>query len=213
MVKKRISIKGEKIHDVGYRLLLMNLAADLGIENFNAKNVKKDGKEAVEVLIDASGENVSKFFDLVNEEENQPEHAKVDSVDIGDYDGWVGTLDSFRSGFMAFQQQKFAVAGVGLLNVQEGMLTEMKGLKNEMHEFRKESGEKQDQMLDKQDSTIDKIDDMHHDLAGRFDTLRGDYGVIYKTIVEMLDEMRKERKESNERTEKLVKAILQSKKG
>ena len=67
----------------------MNMAADMGIENFNAKNVKKDGREAVEVLIDASGENVSRFFDIANEKENQPERAKVDSMDVEDYDGWV----------------------------------------------------------------------------------------------------------------------------
>ncbi len=128
-MKKRILIKGRKVHDVAYRLFLMNLAGDIGIENFNARNIKEKDRQVVKVLVESSGDNINKFFNIVREPENFPEHADVDSdsISIEDYGDYIGTLDSFRLGFMAYQQSKFANAAVGLLN--------------EVKEFRKENRE------------------------------------------------------------------------
>jgi acylphosphatase len=50
MVKKRKLIKGREVHGVGYRLFLMDLAEEFGIEKFYAKNAMKNGVEVVEVF-------------------------------------------------------------------------------------------------------------------------------------------------------------------
>jgi len=142
-MKKRILIKGRKVHDVAYRLFLMNLAGDIGIENFNARNIKEKDRQVVKVLVESSGDNINKFFNIVREPENFPEHADVDSdsISIEDYGDYIGTLDSFRLGFMVYQQSKFANAAVGLLG--------------EFKEFRMESGEKQDKTLEKLDKMLE----------------------------------------------------------
>ena len=113
-MKKKILIRGKKVHDVGYRLFLMNLADDLGIENFDAKNIKEDGEPKVKVLVESPEDITEKFFSTAKED--FPKHADVDSVDMEDYDGRVKSLESFRSGFMASQQLKIANAGVAMVN-------------------------------------------------------------------------------------------------
>ena len=92
----------------------MNLADDLGIENFDAKNIKEDGEPKVKVLVESPEDITEKFFSTAKED--FPKHADVDSVDMEDYDGRVKSLESFRSGFMASQQLKIANAGVAMVN-------------------------------------------------------------------------------------------------
>jgi len=61
MVKKKVIIKGGKVHDVGYRLFLMNLAGKLEIERFDADNILANGKQCVEVLVESSENKIKKF--------------------------------------------------------------------------------------------------------------------------------------------------------
>ena len=112
MVKKRILIKGRKVHDVGYRLFLMDLAEEFGIEKFYAKNAMKNGVEVVEVLIECSEIDAEKIFNFVRED--FPVHVAVDSIDMEDYDGIIRSLDSFKSTFMASQLSKIAQSGIEL---------------------------------------------------------------------------------------------------
>ena len=139
-MKKKISIKGGKVHNVGYRLHLMNLADDVGIENFDAKNIKEAGVEAVRVLVESSEDNILEFFDIAKK--GFPPHAVVESVDVDEYDGRVKPLESFRSAFNSAQLSKIANVGVTMLGKQDQMLG------------------KQDQMLGKQDQTINTLQDI-----------------------------------------------------
>lgn len=129
-MKKKILIKGNKVHDGGYRLFLMETADEFGIENFYAKNVKVKDKEAAIALIESENSKVEIFFNFVKE--NFPQGAVVSSVDSEGYDGNIKPLESFRSAFSASQLSKIAQSGVGMLK-------------------------KQDQMLEKQDQTINEI--------------------------------------------------------
>ncbi|ODS42527.1 MAG: hypothetical protein MSIBF_04215 [Candidatus Altiarchaeales archaeon IMC4] len=218
MVKKKILIEGEKVHDVGYRLFLMNCADDFRIENFDAKNIISDGKQCVRVLVESSEDNVNRFLAFVERKENRPENAEVDSIKPGDYDDYVKSMDSFRSGFMAYQQYKFVSVGSKMLNEMECVKTETQNLKIETENMHTDLIDRSDKLnnnittrFDKLDKTITKeFNDLNCNITNSFGTLRGDYGVIYKTMVKMFEEMQKERKASDKRTEKLVKAIIQS---
>jgi acylphosphatase len=228
-VKKKILIKGEKVHDLGYRLFLMNSAEDFMIEEFDARNVKEDGKEAVRVLVESDEKNVNKFIEFVKKKENRPEHAKVDSVDVSEYRDYVKPLESFRSGFMAYQQQKF-------VNVAIGVRGEVSGVREEVKSFRVESSEKQDNMLDKQDQTVNELQgfrkeskenfeslktetcELRTETSENFNTLNTKYDVISQNMNSILMELVKEREESvkerkefRKSIEKLVEAILASK--
>ena len=114
MIKKKILIKGEKVHDVGCRLYLMNLAGKLEIEKFDADNIYEDGRQCVEVLLGSSKSKIEKFFDIIGKKEKFPAHAKIDCADIEDYDSDIQSLESFRSGFIAYQQQKSINALTGV---------------------------------------------------------------------------------------------------
>ena len=121
-MKKKILIKGNKVHDVGYRLLLMDLAEDIEIGNFDARNVMKGNKQIVSVLIESSENNVTEFFNQVKEKDNMPEHAEVDSMDWEDYGERVKSFERYERSFMRWQQAKIANSGVGILEVQKLIL-------------------------------------------------------------------------------------------
>ncbi|ODS35120.1 hypothetical protein BEH94_09365 [Candidatus Altiarchaeales archaeon WOR_SM1_SCG] len=153
-MKKKISIKGGKVHNVGYRLHLMNLADDVGIENFDAKNIKEAGVEAVRVLVESSEDNILEFFDIAKK--GFPPHAVVESVDVDEYDRRVKPLESFRSAFNSAQLSKIANVGVTMLGKQDQML----GKQDQMLGKQDQMLGKQDQMLGKQDQTINTLQDI-----------------------------------------------------
>ena len=123
----------------------MNLADDVGIENFDAKNIKEAGVEAVRVLVESSEDNILEFFNIAKK--GFPPHAVVESVDVDEYDRRVKPLESFRSAFNSGQLSKIANVGVTLLGKQDQMLG------------------KQDQMLGKQDQTISTLQDIKADTS------------------------------------------------
>ncbi|WP_048085495.1 acylphosphatase [Archaeoglobus veneficus] len=81
-MKLRITIKG-KVHGVGYRVKLINMALEYGIDRFGVFNVEIDGKQAVTCLIDAPDEIVEIIKQRIKAE--KPEKAVVESVDFEDY--------------------------------------------------------------------------------------------------------------------------------
>ncbi len=115
-MKKKITIKGKKVHDVGYRLFLMDTAEDFEIENFDAKNLKEDGKEVVTVKIESSEENVNSFINFVKT--NFPEQAEVDkeSIFVSDCEDKIKPLYVFERSFNRHQMQKFVNASLKVRN-------------------------------------------------------------------------------------------------
>ena len=66
-MKVRITITG-KVHDVGYRPFLLDLADSLLIERFDARNVMLKGKQAVVVLVEGDKDRINQFIELVKTE-------------------------------------------------------------------------------------------------------------------------------------------------
>ncbi len=150
MKAKKIIIKG-KVHDVGYRLFLLNEAESLFIENFDARNVVVDDEQRLVALIGGPEEKINGFTDFV--QLNYPPDASVLAVEVEDYTEKVRSIESFRQSFMVSQTAKLVQAGVGMLGKQDmvlGKLDMMLGNQDAMLE-------KQDRMLEKQDETINVI--------------------------------------------------------
>ncbi|TDA25635.1 MAG: acylphosphatase, partial [Archaeoglobi archaeon] len=82
----KITITG-KVHGVGYRAFLLEGADSLLIPNFEARNVKINGKEALIVLIDGEKEQIESFVRFVKE--NKPENAVVEEIRVEEYHGIV----------------------------------------------------------------------------------------------------------------------------
>jgi len=246
-VKKRILIKGKKVHNVGYRPLLMEKAQELKILNFHAKNVKdkEDGKQVVDVRVGGEGERIDNFLKFVHE--NLPEQAEVENIaaEEKEYEEDIMTLDEFSRVFSASQLSKIAQAGLGMIEMQKQTI-EMQKQALGKHD---ETLDKQDQMLEKQDQSIAIIksgnemlatkqdqtisiiksgvdetrafraenktilQDFHQDTIQRFDSLDVKYGRIAENIERILEELKEERQEYRESIEKLVNAIIESRKG
>lgn len=138
-MKLRITITG-RVHDVGYRLFLLNQADSLLINKFDARNVLIGGKQALIVLVEGEERQVEEFVELVKSE--KPEKAVVEEVKVEEHDGPVRSIDSYRNSLMLEQLNKIVQTGLDMLERQDQML------------------EKQDTMLEKQDTMLAKMDQM-----------------------------------------------------
>ena len=144
MIRKRLLVKGQKVHDVGYRPFLLGLAESLEIERFFADNIFIEGKQAVYALIDSSEENAKAFIEIASSK--FPENSDVEKVEAEDYTGNVMKTESYYRYLTAMQLSRIATYGGNML-------------------------EKQDRMLEKQDTTICILERVSEDTSDMKSTL------------------------------------------
>ncbi len=82
-MKLKITITGPKIHDVGYRPWLVEIAMSMGLKGFDVYNDEEDGQQMVIALIEADDRRTQRFLSAVNAK--RPQLAKVSSIISGDY--------------------------------------------------------------------------------------------------------------------------------
>ena len=127
MIQKKIIIKGQKVHDVGYRLFLLDDAEDRLIPFLSVKNIRNK-EQVVEVLACGEEDRVERFIEFVKN--NFPDDAEVNSVSVGDYEGDIRTIESFSRSFSISQLSKIARTGVAMLNLQSGMNDVLSNMNN-----------------------------------------------------------------------------------
>jgi len=142
----KITIAG-KVHGVGYRAFLLEGADSLLIPNFEARNVKINGKEALIVLIDGEKEQIESFVRFVKE--NKPEKAVVEEIRVEEYRGTVRDIERFRAGFNSTQLSKIIQVGLVMVEKQDETISIVKDVSSKM-----------DLMLKKQDETIVAVKDV-----------------------------------------------------
>ena len=152
MIKKKIIIKGQKVHDVGYRLFLLDEAEARLIPFLSVKNIRNKA-QVVEVLAGGEEDRVERFIEFVKT--NFPDDAEMDSVSVDDYEGDIRTIESFSRSFSISQLSKIARTGIAMLklqsnmnnvqnnmsNVQSNMNDVQSSMNENLKEFRKETGE------------------------------------------------------------------------
>lgn len=106
---KKITIQG-KVHNVGYRLFLLEQADAMFIPFFDARNIKINNKEALIVLVDGEESQLDEFVDFVNS--NYPEKADVKKVTVEDYSGKIREIDKFRQSLNTLQLSKIVQSGL-----------------------------------------------------------------------------------------------------
>ncbi len=161
-MKLRIAIKG-RVHDVGYRLFLLELADSLLIDKFDARNVKINGKQAVVVLVDGDEKQLKEFVEVVKSE--KPEMAVVESIEIEEYEGRVKDIERFRSGFNTAQLSKIVQVGLKMLERQGETIKEIRNV-----------GEKVDGVSKKLDRTNELLEQ-------RFERLEEEIERIKRALV------------------------------
>lgn len=123
-MKVKIIITG-KVHGVGYRVKLINLALEYGIDRFSVFNTFIDGKEDIVCLIDAPDDIIELFKQRIKTE--KPEKAVVEDVKFEEYRYEVPLIERCMQ---AFQMEHWGKAIPILLN----MLDEIKDVKRVVRE-------------------------------------------------------------------------------
>ena len=119
-VKKRLMIKGQKVQDVNYKLLLFEFAELNGLMGFYVRNIDGD----VEVLMEGDGKNIDNFIKTVMI--SHPPHVKVEKIITEEYEGIVMSIESF---YRLFKLQLL----VEIAEIMERMIRALKNaeLKNQ----------------------------------------------------------------------------------
>ena len=235
IIKKKLVIEGEKVHDVGYRLFLMDLADDFLLPCFSAKNKVKDGRQIVEVFVGGKEIVVEKFVSLAKKE--YPQNSKVDKVLDYDYDEDIRSMESFSRSFSTSQLAKIAGAGVSMLGKQDTTIDlqkQMLGKQDKTVNIIREGNEKlSKEIRTGNEKVTGKLDRIHNDLSvnlkafhkdtiARFDVVDDKYGKISENIgktiyainrtcdntEKLLEKSERDRKDYRKSLDDLVGAIV-----
>ncbi len=211
-IKKKLVIEGEKVHNVGYRLFLMDLADDFLLTCFSAKNKVKEGKQIVEVLAGGKRCGVEKFISLAKKE--YPPNSKVAKVSDYDYDEDIRSIESFSRSFSTSQLAKIAGAGVSMLGKQDtaidlqkhtlGKQDQMLDKQDQMLGKQDQMVEKQDQLLGKQDQMVEKQNKNTEVLSGKLDNIHNDLSEKQDKTIKILTETKSQ---TVQRSDKLDKSF------
>ena len=102
MPKQKVIITGDKVHDVGYRVILVNKAFSLGVNNFNTFNSTINGTQSVITMIEADEDVINEFKDFI--QSFIPEGAIVDNIDFKEY---LNTVPPIERVMQAFQMEQW----------------------------------------------------------------------------------------------------------
>ncbi len=151
MQKIKAKITGKKVHDVGYRVLLVNKALSLGVNNFNTFNTYLDDAQAVISIIEADDEAIEEFKNFVTT--FIPKESIVESISFEEYKNTVPPIERVMQAFQMEQWGKGIPILLQMLEKQDKMLG------------------KQDKMLEKQDTTIHILKKVSEDTSDMNSTL------------------------------------------
>lgn len=177
-MKLKAKIKGSKVHEVGYRSLLMAGVLGLGIQRFSAQNKKENGEQAVIVLVEGEEKQIAEFKDFV--ENNIPDRALVSAMTFEDYEGHIMSVSDYSQLNLNEQLNKGIPALLRIDEKQDKML----GKQDQMLGKQDQMLEKQDKMLEKQDKTITILKEVKDDTSA----IRIDISALRKDTSETLFE-------------------------
>ena len=166
-MKLKFIFKGKKVHDVGYRVLLLNKAMSLGVDNFNTFNTSIDGIQTVIAIIEAGAESIEEFKVFVNT--TMPEGAELDEISFDEYKNAIPPIERCMQAFQMEHWGKGIPILVKMLETQEKML----GNQDQMLGKQDQMLGKQDQMLGKQDQILGKQDQTITTIKEEGDKIRG----------------------------------------
>jgi len=143
-----IVISGPKVVEVGYRPFLLLNAMNYRIDRFFAYNVAGAGSMAVVARVQGPEEKINQYVDFVRS--NFPAHAKVDGLEVRDFEGEVMDASVFLQ-LLQFEQINKAIPAILSIDKKQDIMIEKQGLMLDKQDI---MIEKQGLMLDKQDQNL-----------------------------------------------------------
>ena len=131
-MKYKITIEGQKVHDVGYRPFLISLADGFDIQRFAVKNAVVEDEQVVIAKIEAEETQFSEFMDAVRVE--RPQKAEVSNITYEPFEGHVPSIIKTSMLNMNAQLAK-GIAAIGtMIEKQDITAMELKGLRQDLAE-------------------------------------------------------------------------------
>ena len=237
-MKRAIIIVKGRVQKVGYRDLVADRAMDLGVVGF----VENQPDRTVKIIAEGEEEILEEFVKKAQPEDDPLIRITQVDVEYEKATGEFEFFEIKRGSSEEETAERLDTAAKSLKELIKTTAMMNENLGNKIDADREEisstikSGNemlaaKQDVMLGKQDQTISIIksgvdetresreenktilQDFHRDTIQRFDNLDTKYGKIAENIERILEELKEERKEYRESVEKLVNAIIESRKG
>jgi len=160
-MKMQASITGNPVHEVGYRIFLLQKALGFGIQRFDAHNEVSNGNQQVIVHAEGEPDQIEAFSAFIRSK-SYPE-AIISDISVHEYTGYIINIIDYMHMIQIEQLSKGITAIISIDKKQDRMLDKQDQMLD-----------KQDQMLDKQDQVIQKIDHMETAITGEIKDLRID---------------------------------------
>jgi len=174
-VKAKITIKGRRVQDVGYRLFLLSKAHSL--KGFEAANIGED----LIILIEGDEPTVNRFIQIVKSE--KPPLAEVSEVIVEGYDGEVMDVREYREQLSLEQLVKIATVGVEMRDDIKEMKGDMKEMKGDIKTMLK----KQDETLAEIRATRNEIIATRSELREEIRATRGEIKALREDLKQYMD--------------------------
>ena len=174
-MKVKITIKGRRVQDVGYRLFLLSKAHSL--KGFEASNVGED----LIVLIEGDDATVNRFIQTVKSD--KPPLADVSEVIVEGYDGEVMGVKEYREQLSLEQLVKIATVGVEMRDDIKEMKADMKEIKGDIKEIKGDIKT----MLKKQDETLVEIRATRNELREEIRATRDEIRALREDLKQYMD--------------------------
>jgi acylphosphatase len=178
MKKVELIIKGQKVHDIGYRPFLLQRALERGIGKIFAFNSHKNAKKIVVVRAEGDEEIIGSFIEYITA--NYPNGAQVDEIEQRDFSGPLDDAYQYMM-LLQFEQISKAVPAILSLDRKQDIMI---GKQDVMIEKQDVMIEKQDVMIEKQDTTIGILRSVRDDTSA----IREDISCLRKDTLESLQE-------------------------
>ena len=174
-MKLKVKIIGPKVHDVGYRYLLMSNAIDLGLKGFHARNRAGEKEQEVIALVEGDEEAITDFKAMVGAK--KPEHATVSNITFDDYQGDIMRTGEYAQVCSAQQLNKAIPVLLEIRDNTKNTLVEIKAVRktgdetlNEIKAVRKNTdatpqiSEDMKAVRKTTDATLEEIKGMREDI-------------------------------------------------
>ena len=126
-MKLKVKITGPKVHDVGYRPYLTELAMRLALRGFEVYNDDEAGQQVVIALVEGDEQRIAKFYNSAMKE--RPPLATVDNVKSEDFTDDITPLWQFASINTASQMNKAIPLLLAVKDNTDATLEEIKAVR------------------------------------------------------------------------------------
>lgn len=177
-MQSQITIHGSRVHEVGFRLNLLQYAKKLRFFNFEAFNDIKENEELVIIYVEGDEAKINLLIHDI--QTNKPKLATVHNITVQPYTGHILPLATFSQDLQMEQMAKSVPILAEMRDLQKdtmsmqkemlglqretiGLQKETLGLQKEALALHKESITMHKESLKKQDDTIAEIHGLRDD--------------------------------------------------